>query len=455
MKYLIFTQSAQKNINFFLFLFFSILASAFLILSVSAFSELQDSDDIIVIEQDGNSNFLIPIEGGSSSLFFGDNLQHFLQFDDAKNSFVFSDDVDFGGNEIINFRLENLAVAPSCNAENNGKAYHNTDTKYSYVCDGSSWNILDNDMDTAAVILPYIYLLQPTQLPIDTTETITITGDNFNPLTQFEFSSGVTVQNIVIENATTAYAVITTGSSPIAVTVTALNENQSWTGNTLTFNVIESLSIDAIADNFADNAATLGQWVPNLYAIRYDTGYDGDRIIDGGNDMYDDGNFINTNLQNNISYTAGALISDDNIFGVNGRYFTSVQNNIFFLSANIGTNITDFFITGNLGADGRGLTDTLQFNYGGYSAYVKRVYGAGSDPSVNHIFLVKEGGTLVHTADTNTDNDTDRISGLETLLNENDEAPFYYMLFAAEQGEFITDDTMKNIVTYTVENILQ
>ena len=141
--------------------------------------------------------------------------------------------------------------------------------------------------------------------------------------------------------------------------------------------------------------------------------------------------------------------------GTNGKYFTSVQNNIFFLAATFGEGVTDFFITGNLGADSRGSTDTLTFNYGGYTAYVKRVYGAGSDPSVNHIFLVKKGGTLTHSASTNTDNDADRLSGLETLLNEDGEAPFYYMLFAAEQGGFIDDDTMRNIVTYTVENILQ
>lgn len=438
---------------------FSLLALALFygfafVFSTFAYSSLHENGDIVILEHD-ESQITVLDDSGNPSLFFGGDLQHFLEWDEPNNAFIFSDDIDFGGNEIINFRLENLAIAPVCDPVNNGAAYHNTTTKYSYVCDGSLWNILDNDENSIPVILPYVYLLEPDTLGLNVTETITITGSNFNPSTTFQFGNGVTVQNITIVNSTTAEVTVLTGNTSLAVEVTALNLNQSWAGNMLILNVTDSINIENVIDNFTDNAAGLGQWVPNLYAIRYDAGFDGDRIRDGGNDMYDNGNFIHTNLADNISYTAGTLVNDEALFGTNGRYFTSVQNNIFFLSATIGVGVTDFFITGNLGADGRGTTDTLEFNYGGYTAYIKRVYGAGSDPSVNHIFLVKEGGTLTRFAHPNTDNDSHSISGLETLLNNDGEAPFYYFLFASEQGGFIDDNTMRNIVTYMVENIFQ
>lgn len=415
----------------------------------------QNVDDIIILEQDEGSGDVIISEGAlGSDLYFGDSLLHFLRFDPDNNTFVFSDNIDFGGNEIVDFRLENLAIAPLCDAFSIGKAYHNTNDNYSYVCDGSSWNLIDNDKYSAPITLPFIYGMSPDGMIIDSTETVIVTGENFSPDTEFSFGPGVTVQSVNIINGSQAEISLSSGSSALDVPVTASYLNQEWTGNTLTFSVYESLTNEEVLEQFSENAAGVSEWIPNLYPIRFDDTYSGDHIIDGGNDMYDNGNYLNTDGQSVIQYTDGVLTTNETAWGTGGEYFTDVQNNIFFLSAKVGPEIDQFTITGNLGADGGGLSDTTVISYSGYRAYVKRVYGAGSDPSVNHMMIVPEDATVTHTFATSTDNDFDRLTGLSSLAALNDNS-FYYLLFASQNGGYIDDAKMENILIYTIDNIIQ
>src|SRR5690606_27360843 len=51
--------------------------------------------------------------GGTIAIQFGGTLNgEYLQHDGT--SFVFSDDVDFNGGQLLNFRIENLSSAPLC-----------------------------------------------------------------------------------------------------------------------------------------------------------------------------------------------------------------------------------------------------------------------------------------------------------------------------------------------------
>ena len=94
---------------------------------------------------------------------------------------------------------------------------------------------------------------------------------------------------------------------------------------------------------------------PNIHL--FTDGVTGTTISDGGTDMYDTGNRLNTD----ISGTAGIPYSDNTIiastdFGTNGRYFTRKVPGLFVMAADL-DNVSLFNITGNLGADGNGISD--------------------------------------------------------------------------------------------------
>lgn len=75
--------------------------------------------------------------GGNVTLQFGNAVGAFLRHD--ATTFVFNDDVSFSGSQIIDYRIENLAVAPTCNAGARGREYFNTTNNKAFVCNGTNW----------------------------------------------------------------------------------------------------------------------------------------------------------------------------------------------------------------------------------------------------------------------------------------------------------------------------
>ena len=70
-----------------------------------------------------NSNtFTLDLDdtGGDVTLQFGSTLGEFLRWDSANSAFLFSNDVNFGGNEIQNFDVENVGAFPTCDAAASG-----------------------------------------------------------------------------------------------------------------------------------------------------------------------------------------------------------------------------------------------------------------------------------------------------------------------------------------------
>ena len=182
-------------------------------------------------------------------------------------------------------------------------------------------------------------------------------------------------------------------------------------------------------------------------------------ISDGGNDMYDDGNFLYTNL-NQIPYTHtqsstegplqsndyqkdGQISTDDSYFGTGSSYFTNMYPGLFVLAAE--NTIIDYFqVDGDNGADGDGSYDGGEFVVTGYTTdytvYYKKVYGAG-DPSINHIMIVNvDDSNIVHDYSTDTNNDYDNITNLSGVTK------IYYMVLALSNGEFLEQDKLKLIV---------
>lgn len=76
-------------------------------------------------------------------LNFGTTLSAKFRLDVILNRFVINRPADFSGNELINFRVENVSTAPACALNYRGRMYANTATSKSYICDGSDWQQID------------------------------------------------------------------------------------------------------------------------------------------------------------------------------------------------------------------------------------------------------------------------------------------------------------------------
>jgi hypothetical protein len=188
-------------------------------------------------------------------------------------------------------------------------------------------------------------------------------------------------------------------------------------------------------------------------------------ISDGGDDMYDStGNRINTDLAFNIVYTHtqmdleddsneaklsdfimdGEIVTSDAEFGVGSSYFTNLYPGLFVLSAS-DVDITDFSITGNIGADGAGQVDNYTYTptefEETYTAYIKRVWNADDDPSVNHVIIVNtDGNGITQTVDLTSQDDDHSLSGLGDITK------IHYLLFAKADGTKVTDLEIENII---------
>lgn len=99
-------------------------------------------------------------------------------------------------------------------------------------------------------------------------------------------------------------------------------------------------------------------------------------ITDGGSDMYDEGNYLSTNLgqipythtvQNNdeeesfVEIADGEVVDGTNYFGTDSEYFTNMYSGLFVMAA-YGIDIDYFRIYGQLGADGSGAVEVDVFH---------------------------------------------------------------------------------------------
>ena len=167
---------------------------------------------------------------------------------------------------------------------------------------------------------------------------------------------------------------------------------------------------------------------------RYDF-FDGDFgvfIDDGGDDMYDGGNVLSTDLWNGIPYTTGAVLDGSPFFGPGSQYFTAKYPGLWVMGA-AGISVNNFNISGDVGADGSGTVngEVLSTTVNGrqFTIYVKRI-GNTSDPSVNHIIMIPGNGSgVTRTFSSNTNSDGHVLSGLASAgVNE-----IYYALVARQR----------------------
>jgi len=78
------------------------------------------------------------------------------------------------------------------------------------------------------------------------------------------------------------------------------------------------------------------------------------RINDGGDDQYDTGNYLNTNLASQISYANGITQTDSAAFG-GGDYCVMYDQSFFcMIATGVSSSVSNLFYSGNLGFDGDG-----------------------------------------------------------------------------------------------------
>src|SRR3972149_5079901 len=170
------------------------------------------------------------------------------------------------------------------------------------------------------------------------------------------------------------------------------------------------LNLETVLENLNNNVSMIIDSIPDRYDFL--GGSSGFFIEDGGNDIYDDGNYLSTNLGQYIHYSDDEILTSSYL-GSNGQYFTRKYNGLFVFAADINS-IGYFKISGNLGANGAGNVDsaTFSYNYQGknYFGYLKRVHNT-ADPSVNHLIIVED-NSPTQTWSTNSNDDTHQINNL-------------------------------------------
>ncbi|MBA4336231.1 hypothetical protein C0416_00470 [bacterium] len=98
-------------------------------------TDIEQLDNTLVLDADDT--------GGDIKLQFGGTLDKYLEWDSASDYFSFNDDVYLQGNEIKNFRIDNLSSIPTCDGSAIGRLYHNTVNLNSYICNGTDWEQID------------------------------------------------------------------------------------------------------------------------------------------------------------------------------------------------------------------------------------------------------------------------------------------------------------------------
>lgn len=180
-------------------------------------------------------------------------------------------------------------------------------------------------------------------------------------------------------------------------------------------------------------------------------------IEDGGDDMYDRGNFLGTNRSDNgfIEYThtqqtdgdwedfnqiADGVVADgDDYFGVGSTYFTNMYQGLFVMVAK-DIDINSFSIYGQVGADGDGLVDKdiITLNYG-HKGYFKKTYNSG-DPSVNHLIIIPNKSGVTQEISDSTYQDFHSISNLSGVDY------IYYLLFSSIEVDGVSEITSEQAI---------
>ncbi|MBK3515741.1 sugar-binding protein [Carboxylicivirga marina] len=201
-----------------------------------------------------------------------------------------------------------------------------------------------------------------------------------------------------------------------------------------------------VLDNLNTNFAEVTALIPNRY--NFTEAVEGFFIENGGNDMYDFGNYLNTNFNDQIPYSDN-VITQSSDFGNKSEYFTRKVEGLFVLAMD--AHDLDFFeINGVAGAkdDATHTEDMITqiFNGNAYNGYIRRVHGS-SQPSINHLIITKPNDDVVQKVDKNPEFNRHKLDSINSVTR------IYYLLFASSNGAFIDNEDFEKIMYSFLENV--
>jgi len=197
---------------------------------------------------------------------------------------------------------------------------------------------------------------------------------------------------------------------PIGTTLNSQGECQCNTaGKYLDIDLAETLNaLDADISSYTNIISDL---------FDFDGGETGNCILlgqDGTNDF--NGNFLMTNLQYDfISYSQKTIVQSADLGGK--KYFTAKFPGLFVFVGQI--NIETFAIHGDTGISGSGTKDggelSATINGISYKGFFTRIFEADNMPSINHLIIVEDNGSLENLYTFNTSDDNHSVKNLQNV----------------------------------------
>ncbi len=269
----------------------------------------------------------------------------------------------------------------------------------------------------------------------------------FNPISVGELTATLNIEStggdlsLCIEGEGLAAPVLQVAPAFLQVDFTACTDTviaqitlQNTGGSDLDFDFLyndEETSLDSVLARWTSgNQQVLDQLpAPFLFTNGVTSYY----ISDGGSNMYDNGNYLNTDLYSYINY-ANNTIGGSGEFGASGQYFTSKVSGMFMLAADL-DGVDEFNVLGTPGQYGNGAVDvaTLTHQAAGrqFTGYLKRVHGH-TTPSINQLIIVETDPGIQRTYGMDTYTDDHFVSGLTGT------GRLYYLLFSTASGAYVT-----------------
>ena len=183
---------------------------------------------------------------------------------------------------------------------------------------------------------------------------------------------------------------------------------------------------------------------PNLFTIDSDYAVGNNYIEDGGNDIYDDGNYIQV-----PALSTNYLEYKDNCAQgtVNGQQYSMDMNNSGFSVTVFSLyNHNAISIYGETGADGDGTVGTGSYESNGWKGFWKTVTDGYSvtdeeDPGINHLW-VTNAPSASHMVPFPSDTDDD-----QDILDSVNGYTVVYLMWATHPGSVSSDTVMQQLVT--------
>lgn len=184
--------------------------------------------------------------------------------------------------------------------------------------------------------------------------------------------------------------------------------------------------------HLTEDGTLVQQWMYGDYESSMDPSLGGGdaqgTVSDGGDDMYDGGNYLSTSrcsVGGLAPYTTGMSVVESDCFGPHGQYRMDLREAMMVVVAKPGMGAVppgtggagfgpwDFIVSGNLGADGNGEVDVYNDDIppqSGLKAFAKTVCSR-QDPSITHLIVVEDTADPLphHSYSSNTDSDLDQV----------------------------------------------